>query len=426
MSEEAGPSDAPPKETIASLSKKIHAKLACDGELAVKAHSLAVANMRELKRLVEASNDRTGAQEACMLLLFSGISCWRRIVTHSDPSSEELADLKVTTALLFVLQLLLTPRRSDVEFDEIEPAAHETDVPTVTSSPCEALLRRADKVVLSSYTSETGHENDSADAICRAAIALGHFLIDAGDKTFTFDKTVKPTTVTLDDITKLSSTFFRSSAVILQTQSLHGQIHRPKRKADDMLSDDFLTLDAASLINDAGADGERLEAIAALGESEVGQQVFKDIIISFLLPNAVLGVRKTHLLPREVSEIATSTYPEEVGLAHENAMNGAEWSYTDATDPIVRAAALLSGVAVLYAGKMSADEIKRSPAFQGRLMIHFLEVPLSKTGEPLIAYSHQTDEWVCFTLSKGRTRILLRQKGFQGLGSAVLLATKKT
>ena len=117
----------------------------------------------------------------------------------------------MTTALLFVLQLLLTPRRNDVEFDEIEPAAHETDVPTVTSSPCEALLRRADKVVLSSYSSETGHENDSADAICRAAIALGHFLIDAGDKTFTFDKTVKPTVVTMDDVTKLSFTFFRSS-----------------------------------------------------------------------------------------------------------------------------------------------------------------------------------------------------------------------
>jgi hypothetical protein len=410
----------PQRESILSLSHKIRKKLCCEGELAVKAHMTASINMRDLHALVASSDDRVGAQEGCMMLLFAGISVYRRVVVHPQQDGEEATDYKVSVALLFILQLLLTPRQPGVAFEELAPAAHEVDAPTVTSSPCEALLKRANLVELQSYSSETGHENDGPDAICRACIALGHFWIAQGEAVFTFDKSKAPSRVTLDDVSTLSYQFFRASALTLQTQMLHGEIQRPKRKRDD-----FLTLDAASLINDAGADNERLEAIAALGESEVGQQIFKDLILSFMLPSGVLGVRRTPLLARETSEVATSKFAESVNSAHEAAMRGTEWTYPE--DPIVlhKTAALLAGVAVLFAGKSSTDEIKRADAFNGRLVIPFFEVPLCKTGETLIAYTPMTDDWVAFKLKNGQPSILLRQKGFQGLGSVVLLATKK-
>ena len=62
---------------------------------------------------------------------------------------------------------------------------------------------------------------------------------------------------------------------------------------------------------------KRLSALAMAAESEAGQSVIRDILLSFLLPSSHVGVRRTLLLTRASSTRAGVDFPELVARAHE-------------------------------------------------------------------------------------------------------------
>ena len=97
---------------------------------------------------------------------------------------------------------------------------------------------------------------------------------------------------------------------------------------EDEESDNFLTLDAAAFMSEANVDEEeKLLSIVDAAESEAGQAVFRDLILSFRLPKAVVGVRRTLLLSIDANRIATQQYTEILNDAHNCAMRGPIYEY---------------------------------------------------------------------------------------------------
>ena len=82
---------------------------------------------------------------------------------------------------------------------------------------------------------------------------------------------------------------------------------------------DHLSLGTAAAL--AGMTEEqrqkKLLAIAQAGESEAGQQVTRDLVLSFLLPSSHVGVRRTLLLSRAASTQAGVDHPTLVSRAHD-------------------------------------------------------------------------------------------------------------
>lgn len=146
------------------------------------------------------------------------------------------------------------------------------------------------------------------------------------------------------------------------------------------------------------------------------------MILSFTLPAGVVGVRRTPLLGRDANKTATEKYTETLGLAHECAMRGAEWTWTDDDVEIHKICALLSGLCIQMAGRGgSADTIRKSDAFSGRVQLPFLETDPPPPGVSRIGYVPHTNEWVVFRVDKnGRPNVQMKQRGFEGLCLAAL------
>lgn len=82
---------------------------------------------------------------------------------------------------------------------------------------------------------------------------------------------------------------------------------------------DHLSLGTATLLSDMTPEHreKKLLAIVQAGESEAGQQVTRDLVLSFLLPSAHVGVRRTLLLTRSASTQAGVDHPTLVSRAHD-------------------------------------------------------------------------------------------------------------
>ena len=82
---------------------------------------------------------------------------------------------------------------------------------------------------------------------------------------------------------------------------------------------DFVALGVAKAMADMGIEqrNKKLLAIAQAGESEAGQQVVRDLMLSFLLPASHVGVRRTLLLTRAASTRAGVDHPTDVARAHD-------------------------------------------------------------------------------------------------------------
>ena len=82
---------------------------------------------------------------------------------------------------------------------------------------------------------------------------------------------------------------------------------------------DFVALGVAKDMADMGIEqrNKKLLAIAQAGESEAGQQVVRDLMLSFLLPASHVGVRRTLLLTRAASTRAGVDHPVDVARAHD-------------------------------------------------------------------------------------------------------------
>ena len=82
---------------------------------------------------------------------------------------------------------------------------------------------------------------------------------------------------------------------------------------------DHLSLGAAAALRgmDEAQRQKKLLAIAQAGESEAGQSVTRDLVLSFLLPSSHVGVRRTLLLSRAASTRAGVDHPTIVARGHD-------------------------------------------------------------------------------------------------------------
>ena len=210
--------------------------------------------------------------------------------------------------------------------------------------------------------------------------------------------------------------------------------HILARSADEQLyfvrwnvykqGEDFLTLSSASFLAAASSTNSvKLAAIADIAESEAGQSVLRDFILSFTLPLGVIGVRKTCLLTRHANNRATREYPAILGEAHDAAMRGAEYSFADDPKRLHKTCALLAGIAVILT--KNAQSVRRDDAFRGRVILPFLETNIEKQYEflPRLQYIFESDDWVVYRVNgkTGLPVVEFRGSGYEGCCQACLL-----
>lgn len=194
-------------------------------------------------------------------------------------------------------------------------------------------------------------------------------------------------------------------------------------------------------------------------ESELGQAILRDLVLSFTLPRRVVGVRRTALLSRACNARITNDYATQLQTAHEVALRGCAWTFSNDDDVIHRTAALLAGLAtLLLAGSTRA--VRTEDMFAGYVRLPFLETaPPPKNHTPgkslgkrafalhdastanvsdggytrlrhdsrLMLMEH-TNEWIVYSMPRAADTnaasspcVLMRQSGYDGLCHALLL-----
>ena len=423
------------------VAEHVYSRL-CIGDsrpLPVKSHRSAVENMLRMRNMLQDAPGEA-SRDARMLLLYAGVSVQRRIALGSE--GEEQSDLSVTLVLLFVLQILCdgavrtpTPEPTGASAMQVDDGsegrgamspsllqnpqpdgAGQHDASAVERAPLPARSEDHETIehwrmcALSELLEPASGDWDallrlSPDVVCRACI--GHA------------SRLSLREQTLAQMTELAHLFFRCSALAFQYSMLTAAGSLRKSQAS------FLTLSNADFLSEANPSlrDEKLVTIVDAAESEAGQQILRDLILSFALPRHVVGVRRTPLLGREANRLATEQHPKLLGAAHEAAMRGAEWSWAEDPEPLHKVAALLAGLCILLAGRgETGDLLRKKDAFAGRVMLPFLETEPPPPAEPRLGYVPHNDEWLVYTLSKsGKPVVQLRHMGLEGLSMAALL-----
>ena len=217
----------------------------------------------------------------------------------------------------------------------------------------------------------------------------------------------------MGELKQLSRVFAQNTAAQMAVQMLKSER-------------DFVTLATQRIGSLPALDRERaLASIVAAAESESGQSVLRDLVLSFLLPRKVVGKRRTLLLSREVSARASKEFPWSASLAHEVAMQGAEHVFENSKSEMKRVCALLAGIAMLTTTGTD-DTIRKATAFNGLVQLPFLEtVPPAKRSQTRLALVPTTRSWTLYTLSSaGKPKIEMSKRGFEGLVMAVVCFRK--
>lgn len=374
----------------------------------MKSHRSAVNAMVALRTMLLESGKVE--REARMLLLYAGVSVQRRKMLSED--ANEVSDLEVSLVLLFVLQLLC--EGPTVLDGAVSPSLVEPDGPPEATDPTdEQMIEKAETLSLISQLQEAKKKDSgwdevlqfSSEAVCRACLSFGN---------------KNRSTASLTSYGKLAHLFFRNSSLALKYSLLASKGTVEDRSA-------FLTLGSLDFLETANEDVKQanLAAIVAAGESEVGQQVMRDMILSFLLPPKVTGVRRFPLLSREANNTATAEYTTLLGEAHETAMAGAEWTWGHSENTTHRMCALLAGLCILLAGRGSSDHVRKNDCFRGRLLLPFLETSAPNPKVSRLELIPHNDEWVVYSVDKhGQPVVQLRAFGFEGFCDASLLLAK--
>lgn len=214
----------------------------------------------------------------------------------------------------------------------------------------------------------------------------------------------------IETFENLSSVFYRHTTQKLASSALN--------KAG---SCDFLSLSASAFCGGVSntASNSRLRALVSAGESEAGQQIMRDMLLSFLLPAAVVGVRQTLLLSRSAAALATTQYTEIVQFAHETAMEGLEWTWDNSTSPIKLLCALLTAVACLTT-REGDDPIRKADAFAGHVQLPFLHTKSPDDSQPRVALVPESKKWFLFKLKNGQADVQASVEGLEGAKIALL------
>ena len=329
------------------------------------------------------AGDRPTQREQ-VLLLCVGIAIQRRaaVIDVGDDVPQVELDLRsslvVSLTLVFVLIAIVT-------------------TPSLSAMEAEGVLNRVEERSLWDVLQcRDGTTTTSDGEVAQSLLAVAIAELGSSDETAT---------------ARVAERFFRASALEMQSM-----------KFGEFGKDEFLSLSASRFCVTASmdtSDSELLNIVAA-AESEAGQSVLRDIMLSFLLPANVVGVRRTLLLSRAASSSATLLYADQVQQAHETAMAGAAHTWNNATDELRRSCVLLAGLACLLT-RGGEDPIRKGSAFGGRVQLPFLETPMPKRTALRISLVPSSGLWVLYRLSNEATpEILSSATGLEGLQFAAL------
>ena len=415
-------------KSVDFLCKKISKKLGVGihESISCAEHRSAGEYMAELKqRLLDPSETEEISSQSKMTLTCAGVYLLKRIVCGGE-SDESVQDFKQTLALLFVLIVLSNRPRTafqvstggqedaadvdmaDEEEEEGEEEEEDDGEKKDTRLEEEKAIGTWEAGCFRDEIPECVKDEMAADlrpdhrasTICRLCMQIADKRAD---------------TLRFDQVITLACYFFHESSKAMSLQLFNGISKQ---------GDDFLTLSSASFLAAASStNSTKLAAIADIAESESGQSVLRDFILSFTLPRQVVGLRKTCLLTRQSNNRATKEYPVILGEAHDAAMRGAEYSFAEDQNIIHKMCALLAGIAVILT--KNAQSIRRDDAFRGRVSLPFLETKLEKQFEflPRMQYVSETDDWVVYTISgkTGMPSVEFRGGGYEGCCQACLL-----
>lgn len=149
---------------------------------------------------------------------------------------------------------------------------------------------------------------------------------------------------------------------------------------------------------------EKLFAIVQAADSEAGQQLIRDLALSFWLPAHLVGVRRALLLPRAVQTAAGVDFPELMSRAHNLAMAGSEYVWKNSRAPSEKIVVLLAGLALMTtttSSKQTSDVVRKAVAFNGRVQLPFLE-QVPPTGDdaklPRLCLIPHANRWVSYAV----------------------------
>ena len=401
------------KRTVAQLVDRLRAKTSAE-RLSLLAH-LSVG--RTLCRLRDAiANGEEVSQKAAMALLCCGISLYRRHTLGDKEEEEEDVEetnvlIKRSTVLIFVLLAAIEASRGDrlnlARAREVVEAANAATLADVLKVPG----RRKRKAADAADAGDAGGANEAPNPEeAEAAEAWARVLtVSSGELTLSVLQFVSHSIGKSDatDHETLADLFFRNSAACMA--------HRMLLKGG---SGDFVSL-RTTATNPIPRE-KRLLALAQAGESEAGQQILRDILLSFLLPSSIVGVRRHLLMSRAASTAAGVDHADAVNDAHSCAMAGSEFIWQHSKDPLERACALLAGVAILTT-RGGEDPIRKRDAFVGRVSLPFFETTPPPTGVKRLALIPDQRRWVLYKIGKdGAPNVLCNLRGFEGLCDCLL------
>ena len=375
------------------------------------------------------TNNEHVSPRAAKALLCCGIAMYRRyaIGEHGeedgDDREETTALVKQSSVLIFVLLAAIESRRGDDVDVEVTRKVVERANTRGLASVLEIRSRKrrreshdadADSGERATPQAPEAPEAPVAPAVSEMSKATAESEapeapVTSGELTMSVLKYVSSTLSNKASLEyeRLAELFFRTSASCMAQNLLlaHG-------------TSDFVSLNVK--VDHPVPRDQRLLGIAQAGESEAGQSCLRDILLSFLLPSGIIGVRRNLLLSRAASTAAGVDHADAVNQAHSVAMAGCEYIWVNGTDPLERACALLAGAAVLTT-KGDSDPIRKCDAFLGRVSLPFFETTPPARGVKRLTLLADQKRWVLYKVDKKNApHVLCNLRGFEGLCDCLL------
>lgn len=426
--------------TLEDLIKKVHGKLGHSGPLSLTQHLGAVKKIRALRDRL--ANGESLDSKTLILMLCTGIACHRRWAVGEtsvgDASGDggggcardEAAELKMnedakelvrgTATLLFTLLCLVERKKNRPS--NLETAREAVATAGLTSvwaqlrpKPTPKKKKKRAPNQARNAAAEEEEEEEELDEEDRREQAMWEIATrmsasEVARHTLTLGVSCLEDEAS-NAIDGLMAFFFRSAGANM---------------AESMLmpdgDQDFVSLALAKPMAEMKGDEriKRLKALSIAAESEAGQSIVRDLLLSFLLPASHVGVRQTLVLTRASSTRAGVDYPELTSRSHEVAMAGSEWIWANGTDELERLCCLMAGLAVLTT-KGGEDPIRKQDAFCGRLQLPFFETAPPAPEAMRITLIPHCKRWVLYKLdAKGRPKILCSLRGFEGFCDVAL------
>ena len=397
------------KRTVHDLASRLHHKASAE-RLSLSVH-LSIGRLLCKLRDAVVAGEKLARQDAVKVLC-AGISFYRRHTLgdaqeEDEDASETLALLKQSATLIFVLLAACEARdnaAADVENARaVVEAANDATLAHVLVVPSRKRAAAGDDEARAPASGEAEGGGGPTWEQVAARVAPGELALNV--LKLAARALSRPTAAARLDA--LASTFFRASAASMASRILL------KEGGTDFVA---LAVQKSDIPR-----AKRLLAIAQAGESEAGQSCLRDILLSFLLPPKIIGVRRNLLLSRAASTAAGVDYAEAVNTAHSVAMAGTEWIWKHGTSELERACALLAGVAVLIT-RGGEDPMRKQDAFMGRMSFPWLETTAPPDGVKRLALLPEKQRWILYKMSSktGKPVLICSLRGFEGLCDCLL------